>query len=122
MLNGNRSWCSESALKETVIIDPITSQKIVKKGDLEFPRKVWMKPGCQMNHHDSERIVHHLCPKLTATQDLNEGDLVLFNTCAVRDLSNNKFYSQLGEIKHAKKKKNCCWGGGGCVLKLKEKS
>ena len=39
------------------------------------------------------------------TKDLDEADLVLFNTCAVRDLSNNKFYSQLGEIKHAKKEK-----------------
>ena len=90
---------------ETSFIDNVTGQKIVKLGGLEFPpRKVWMKTfGCQMNHHDSERIVHHLGDlNFTATQDLNEADLVLFNTCAVRDLSNNKFYSQLGEIKHAK--------------------
>ena len=115
----------ESSLQESVIFDPITNKKIVKKGDLEFPpRKVWMKTfGCQMNHHDSERIIHHLGElNFTATQDLNEADLVLFNTCAVRDLSNNKFYSQLGEIKHAKKKKNgLVVGVGGCVAQTEGK-
>ena len=98
----------QQGLKESIIINPETNEKIVKKGDLEFPpRKVWMKTfGCQMNYHDSERILTHLKDlNFSETKELDEADLVLFNTCAVRDLSNNKFYSQLGEIKHAKKKK-----------------
>ena len=79
--------------------------------------------GCQMNHHDSERILHHLKNlNFTSTHELDEADLVLFNTCAVRDLSNNKFYSQLGEIKHAKKKKNgLVVGVGGCVAQTEGK-
>ena len=112
-------------LKESVIINPETNEKIVKKGDLEFPaRKVWMKTfGCQMNHHDSERILTHLKDlNFSETKELDEADLVLFNTCAVRDLSNNKFYSQLGEIKHAKKKKNgLVVGIGGCVAQTEGK-
>jgi tRNA-2-methylthio-N6-dimethylallyladenosine synthase len=105
--------------REQSIIDPITGERKVLMGDLEFPpRKVWMKTfGCQMNYHDSDRILAHLQDlNFKATEELDEADLVLFNTCAVRDLSNNKFYSQLGEIKHAKKKKNgLVVGIGGCV-------
>jgi tRNA-2-methylthio-N6-dimethylallyladenosine synthase len=94
-------------------------------GDLEFPpRKVWMKTfGCQMNYHDSERILSHLSDlNFEPTEDLNAADMVLFNTCAIRDLSNNKFYSQLGEMKHAKKKKNgLVVGIGGCVAQTEGK-
>ncbi len=111
--------------REQSIIDPITGLKKVIMGDLEFPpRKVWMKTfGCQMNYHDSDRIAAHLQDlNFTTTTELEEADLVLFNTCAVRDLSNNKFYSQLGEIKHAKKKKNgLVVGIGGCVAQTEGK-
>lgn len=105
--------------REQSIIDPKTGDRMVIMGDLEFPpRKVWMKTfGCQMNYHDSDRILAHLQDlNFLPTEEVNEADLVLFNTCAVRDLANNKFYSQLGEIKHAKKKKNgLVVGIGGCV-------
>jgi tRNA-2-methylthio-N6-dimethylallyladenosine synthase len=111
--------------REQVIIDPLTGAKKVIMGDLEFPpRKVWMKTfGCQMNYHDSDRIAAHLQNlNFTKTEELDEADLVLFNTCAVRDLSNNKFYSQLGEMKHAKKKKNgLVVGIGGCVAQTEGK-
>lgn len=105
--------------------DPMTNNKIVKMGELEFPpRKVWMKTfGCQMNYHDTERILSHLSElNFSKTQDLNEADLVLFNTCAVRDLANQKFYSQLGEIKHTKKKNDkLVVGVGGCVAQTEGK-
>ena len=111
--------------REKTTIDPITGEKTVTMGDLVFPaRKVWMKTfGCQMNYHDSDRIASHLQDlNFTKTEDLDEADLVLFNTCAVRDLSNNKFYSQLGEMKHAKKKKrDLVVGIGGCVAQTEGK-
>ena len=48
--------------------------------------------------------------------------MVLFNTCAVRELSNNKFYSRLGEMKHLKKKKGeLVVGVGGCVAQTEGK-
>ena len=93
--------------------------KKLKIGDIEFPsRKVWMKTfGCQMNYHDSERILSHLKElNFSQTEDKNEADLILFNTCAIRDLANTKFYSHLGELKHAKSKKSeLVIGVGGCV-------
>jgi tRNA-2-methylthio-N6-dimethylallyladenosine synthase len=111
--------------REESFIDPQTGKKIVKMGDLEFPpRKVWMKTfGCQMNYHDSERILSHLSDlNFDHTENLDDADMVLFNTCAIRDLSNNKFYSQLGEMKHAKKKKNeLVVGIGGCVAQTEGK-
>lgn len=111
--------------REQISTDPNTGQKLVKMGDLEFPpRKVWMKTfGCQMNYHDTERILAHLTDlNFSRTEELDDADMVLFNTCAIRDLSNNKFYSQLGEMKHAKKKKeDLVVGVGGCVAQTEGK-
>ena len=72
--------------REKTIIDPVTGDKTVVMGDLVFPpRKVWMKTfGCQMNYHDSDRIASHLADlNFSKTDELDEADLVLFNTCAV---------------------------------------
>jgi len=111
-------------LKEEVFYSE-NGQKMVKKGELEFPpRKVWMKTfGCQMNYHDSERILSHLAElNFTKTETKDDADLILFNTCAIRDLSNLKFYSQLGETIHNKKKnKNVKVGVGGCVAQTEGK-
>ncbi len=77
-----------------------TTPDSIKVGELDFPpRKVWMKTyGCQMNYHDSERIMSHLSGlNFTKTEVQTDADLVIFNTCAVRDLANQKFYSHLGE-------------------------
>ena len=106
----------------------------VKVGELEFPpRKVWMKTyGCQMNYHDSERIMSHLGGlNFTKTEEQSEADLVIFNTCAVRDLANQKFYSHLGETKKLKAnadinpetglKKNVIVAAGGCIAQTEGK-
>ena len=91
----------------------------VRVGELLFPRrKVWMKTfGCQMNLHDTERILCLLKPlNFTPTGNLDEAHLVLLNSCAVRELADNKFYSLIGEMKHAKKKREgLVVGIGGCV-------
>lgn len=106
----------------------------VKVGELEFPpRKVWMKTyGCQMNYHDTERILSHLAGmNFTKTEDQSEADLVIFNTCAVRDLANQKFYSHLGETKKLKAnadvnpetglKKDVIVAAGGCIAQTEGK-
>jgi tRNA-2-methylthio-N6-dimethylallyladenosine synthase len=107
---------------------------IIKVGELDFPpRKVWMKTyGCQMNYHDSERIMSHLSGmNFTKTEDQSDADLVIFNTCAVRDLANQKFYSHLGETKHLKAnpninpetglKKDVVVAAGGCIAQTEGK-
>ncbi len=96
---------------------------VIRVGELDFPaRKVWMKTyGCQMNYHDSERILSHL-EKLnfTATENQADADLLLFNTCAIRDLANQKFYSHLGETKPLKKK-DVVIAAGGCIAQTEGK-
>jgi tRNA-2-methylthio-N6-dimethylallyladenosine synthase len=112
-----------------------TTSKIVKVGELDFPpRKVWMKTyGCQMNMHDSERIVSHLSGlNFTLTEEQSDADLVIFNTCAVRDLANQKFYSALGKVKHVPNnpkyaalqkpmKKDVIVAAGGCIAQTEGK-
>lgn len=106
----------------------------VKVGELEFPpRKVWLKTyGCQMNHHDTERILSHLSGmNFTKTDDQWDADLVIYNTCAVRDLANQKFYSHLGEASHLKNrtdldpitglKKDVIVAAGGCIAQTEGK-
>lgn len=116
----------KSGPKEISFIDPETGNKIIQKGDITFPpRKVWMKTfGCQMNYHDTERILFHLGElNFSLTDQKEDADLILFNTCAIRDLSNLKFYSQLGDTKRIKKekKKDVVIGVGGCVAQTEAK-
>ena len=116
----------KSDIKEQWVVNPETGERIVKMGELTFPpRKVWMKTfGCQMNYHDSDRLLAHLGElNFSKTEVVEEADLVLFNTCAVRDLANNKFYSQLGELKTLKKEKgkDLVIGVGGCVAQTEGK-
>lgn len=100
-------------------------REVKRVGDLDFPqRKVWMKTfGCQMNYHDSERILSYLKDlNFEQTEDKKQADLILFNTCAIRDLANSKFYSQLGELKDAKSnRKDLVIGVGGCVAQSEGK-
>lgn len=93
-------------------------------GQLEFPkRKVWVKTyGCQMNYHDTQRILSHLGPlNFSLTQQQDEADLMLFNTCAIRDLANQKFYSHLGNTKHHKGQKEVKIAAGGCIAQTESK-
>ncbi len=73
--------------------------------------------GCQMNQHDSDRIVRLLGQAdYSATDKPEEADLILLNTCSVRDKAEQKVYSALGRWRELKeKKKDLIIGVGGCV-------
>lgn len=86
--------------------------------------KVWFKTfGCQMNYHDTERLLYHLRRlNIEQTDDINQADLIIFNTCAIRQLANSKFYSQLGEAKIIKQKNpKLRIGVCGCVAQIEGK-
>ena len=60
--------------------------------------------GCQMNVHDSERIAGSLdAAGYQPATDPNSADLVVFNTCAVRENADNKLYGHLSFLAPAKK-------------------
>ena len=63
--------------------------------------------GCQMNEHDSENI-KGLLEQIgyTETDDLDNADLVILNTCSIRENAHNKAFGMLGRIKHLKEKTN----------------
>lgn len=93
-------------------------------GGLEFPkRKVWIKTyGCQMNYHDTERMLSHLKGlNFTQTQEKEDADLLIYNTCAIRDLANQKFYSHLGNAKHDKKQREVKVAAAGCIAQTESK-
>lgn len=100
--------------------------EVIKHGDIEFPaRKVWIKTyGCQMNYHDTERLLSNLKTlNFEKTEAQDDADLMIFNTCAVRDLANQKFYSHLGETKRMKKDptREVKVAVGGCVSQTEGK-
>lgn len=73
--------------------------------------------GCQMNQHDSDRILRVLGrTDYAATDKAEEADVILLNTCSVRDRAEQKVYSALGRWRELKeKKKDLIIGVGGCV-------
>ncbi|MBL8388427.1 MAG: tRNA (N6-isopentenyl adenosine(37)-C2)-methylthiotransferase MiaB [Hydrogenophaga sp.] len=80
-------------------------------------KKVFIKTfGCQMNEYDSDKMADVLgaAEGFEKTQDPEEADLILFNTCSVREKAQEKVFSDLGRVKHLKKK-GVLIGVGGCV-------
>jgi tRNA-2-methylthio-N6-dimethylallyladenosine synthase len=80
-------------------------------------KKVFIKTfGCQMNEYDSDKMADVLgaAQGYEQTTDMLEADLILFNTCSVREKAQEKVFSDLGRIKHLKKK-GVKIGVGGCV-------
>ena len=56
--------------------------------------------GCQMNTADSERLSHQLeSVGYTPTEEVETADLILLNTCAVRENAETKVYGRIGELK-----------------------
>ncbi|MDG3003716.1 tRNA (N6-isopentenyl adenosine(37)-C2)-methylthiotransferase MiaB [Paludisphaera mucosa] len=71
------------------------------------PKKLYIETvGCQMNVLDSELVVARLRDDgYELTDDIDQADAILYNTCSVRQHAEDKIYSALGRIKHLKKKK-----------------
>jgi len=74
--------------------------------------------GCQMNEYDSEKIGAVLSNKnqLTSTSDPNEADLIILNTCSIREKAEVKVFSDLGRFRELKASNpNLRIAVGGCV-------
>ena len=79
--------------------------------------KVYVRTfGCQMNEYDSDKMVDVLRQSdgFEPTDKPEEADLILFNTCSVREKAQEKVFSDLGRVKHLKKN-GALIGVGGCV-------
>ena len=62
--------------------------------------------GCQMNEHDSERIAGLLeMDGLEQTESFDDADVIVLNTCCIRENADNKLYGQLGNLKKLKEER-----------------
>jgi tRNA-2-methylthio-N6-dimethylallyladenosine synthase len=80
-------------------------------------KKVFIRTfGCQMNEYDSDKMadVLHAAEGYEKVADPEAADLILFNTCSVREKAQEKVFSDLGRVKHLKRK-GVLIGVGGCV-------
>lgn len=74
--------------------------------------------GCQMNEYDSSSMANVLekSHQLSLTKDPSEADVILLNTCSIREKAQEKVFSQLGQYRELKKNKpHIVIGVGGCV-------
>lgn len=92
---------------------------------MDTPKKAFIQTyGCQMNEHDTYRMAGLLVAEgYTMTEDLDEANLVLVNTCSVRHNPENKVYSQLGRLRKKREKgAEFIVGVGGCVAQQEGES
>jgi tRNA-2-methylthio-N6-dimethylallyladenosine synthase len=79
--------------------------------------------GCQMNVYDSDKIANSLLSQnYKATENLEKADLIIVNTCAIREKAEQKVFSFLGRLAGLKRKKpGLIIGVGGCVAQQEGK-
>jgi tRNA-2-methylthio-N6-dimethylallyladenosine synthase len=86
---------------------------------MSTPRKLFIEThGCQMNEYDSSRMGQLLSDEqgLQLTDDPADADVILLNTCSIRERAQEKVFHQLGRWKNLKKKNpGLIIGVGGCV-------
>ena len=88
--------------------------KVLGKGKKYFVKTY----GCQMNEHDSENIKAILEDmSFTEIDDMEKADLIILNTCAIRENAHNKVFGMLGRIKHLKESRpDIITGVCGCMV------
>ncbi len=73
--------------------------------------------GCSLNENDSEKICGMLEEmNYTKTENINEANFVVFNTCCIRENAEDKLFGKLGEVKKIKRENNAIIAIGGCMM------
>ena len=84
-----------------------------------MPKKLFIRTfGCQMNEYDSDKMadVLNASEGVVKTENPEEADIILFNTCSVREKAQEKVFHDLGRVRHLKQlNPNLVIGVGGCV-------
>lgn len=90
-----------------------------KNNNMTHTQKLYIKThGCQMNEYDSSRMMDALnkSHQMEVTQEYKEADVILINTCSIREKAAEKLFSELGRYRDVKlKKPELIIGVGGCV-------
>ncbi|AYE32967.1 tRNA (N6-isopentenyl adenosine(37)-C2)-methylthiotransferase MiaB [Clostridium septicum] len=88
---------------------------MLENKELKYYIETW---GCQMNEEDSEKLSGMLKRSgYSETETQEEADIIIYNTCCVRENAENKVFGNLGQLKHLKKKKpNLIIAVCGCMM------
>lgn len=89
-------------------------EEIIKNKKLKY---TILTMGCQLNENDSEKICGMLEEMgYEKTDDMNEANLAIFNTCCVRENAEERLFGKVGELKNLKEKNNLIIAIGGCMM------
>ena len=92
-------------------------EKVLKLNENRNLKYIILTMGCQLNENDSEKLAGMLTEMgYSETESLLDADLVLFNTCCVRENAEERLFGKLGEIKKLKEQKEVILGIGGCMM------
>lgn len=104
-------------MKRTESLTPL--ETVAHPKSQAAPRKLFIRTfGCQMNEYDSDKMADVLNDygPVELTPDPDEADIILFNTCSVREKAQEKVFSDLGRVRHLKEQNpDLIIGVGGCV-------
>ena len=93
----------------------------VRKENENQKKYIILTMGCQLNENDSEKLSGMIEQMgYIKTDDFKDADLVLFNTCCVRENAEDRLFGKLGEIKRIKEKKGTIVAIGGCMMQEKQ--
>ena len=107
--------------EQEIILQKEYIEKVNKENQNKNLKYNILTMGCQLNENDSEKLsgmIEHM--GYTKTENVNEADLVLFNTCCVRENAEDKLFGKLGEIKRVKEKKGTIVAVCGCMMQEKQ--
>src|ERR1700748_2791346 len=88
-------------------VDSKPDSRLDSLKDMPLPKKLFIKTyGCQMNAYDSARMAEVLAPMGYAQADAVDGaDLVIINTCHIREHASEKVFSELGRLREMKQER-----------------
>lgn len=92
-------------------------EKIKQKNQNKELKYNILTMGCMLNENDSEKI-SGMIEKMgyTKTEDPKKADLIIFNTCCIRENAEEKLFGKLGELKNYKKQTGAIIAIGGCMM------
>ena len=95
-------------------------EKVAKINECKNLKYSILTMGCQQNENDSEKL-SGIIEKMhyTKTENLAESDLIVFNTCCVRENAEDRLFGKLGEVKKYKEEKGTIIAIGGCMMQEK---
>ena len=92
-------------------------KKVAEYNDINNPKYWIMTMGCQLNENDSEKISGMLEEmNYIRTEKMEEAELVIFNTCCVRENAEERLFGKIGELKNIKRNKELIIAIGGCMM------